>query len=144
MTRPITMARARLASAGALLACMFAAGSALAGVSTVSLSGAQETPPVQSAASGDATLTVGGDHSISGTITTHGVVSTVAHIHLGPAGQSGPPVVSLTRNGDDSWVVPPGTVLTDEQYGSYLAGNLYINVHSADNKRGEIRGQIRP
>ena len=40
--------------------------------------------------------------------------------------------------------MPAGSVLSDEQYAAYLAGNLYINVHSAENKGGEIRGQLKP
>jgi hypothetical protein len=38
------------------------------------------------------------------------------------------------------WNVPLGTKLTDAQYESYKAGNLYFNIHSAANKAGEIRG----
>jgi hypothetical protein len=40
--------------------------------------------------------------------------------------------------------VPADAKLTDEQYESYTAGDLYINVHSAGHKDGEIRGQIKP
>jgi len=40
--------------------------------------------------------------------------------------------------------VPAGSKLTDAQYESYKAGNLYVNVHSAANKGGEIRAQIKP
>jgi len=34
--------------------------------------------------------------------------------------------------------------ITDAQYDAFKAGNLYVNVHSAANKGGEIRGQLNP
>jgi CHRD domain len=40
--------------------------------------------------------------------------------------------------------VPEGTKLTDDQYKSYKAGNLYVNVHTDAHKGGEIRAQISP
>jgi CHRD domain len=41
-----------------------------------------------------------------------------------------------------TYVVPEGAKFTDSQYASYLAGRLYINVHSVEHKGGEIRGQV--
>ena len=37
------------------------------------------------------------------------------------------------------WSVPAGSKLTEEQMASFKAGNLYVNVHSAEHKPGEIR-----
>ena len=33
-------------------------------------------------------------------------------------------------------------ILTDAQAADLLAGKMYVNVHTAENKGGEIRGQI--
>ena len=110
----------------------------------VSLSGADETPAVQTAATGSGTIVINADKTVSGNVTTQGIAGTAAHIHLGAAGQKGPPVITLAKNGDGVWNVPAGSTLTEEQYTSYKAGNLYINVHSAENKGGEIRGQLKP
>jgi hypothetical protein len=119
---------------------------AQAGETKVVLSGAEETPAVTTNASGIGAINVteGAGHAVSGGITTKDVQGTAAHIHLAAAGKNGPPVITLARTGDNTWAVPAGATLNDEQYTSYLAGNLYINVHSADHKPGEIRGQLRP
>jgi hypothetical protein len=69
---------------------------------------------------------------------------TVAHIHEAVAGANGPIVVPLIKTADNVWSVPPGTRLTDAQYESYKAGNLYFNFHSEAHRSGEIRGQIKP
>lgn len=109
----------------------------------VTLSGAQEVPPVTTAASGSGTIVIGADKSVSGSITTTGVPGLAAHIHVGSAGKNGPVIIPLTK-ADNVWSVPAGAKLTDAQYASYKAGDLYVNVHSAAYKGGEIRGQIKP
>ena len=110
----------------------------------VTLSGAQEVPPVTTAASGSGTITIGTDMSVSGSVTTTGVIALVAHIHVGSAGKNGPIIIPLTKTADNTWSVPAGAKLTDAQYASYKAGDLYVNVHSAAYKGGEVRGQIKP
>jgi hypothetical protein len=109
----------------------------------VALSGNNEVPPVQTKATGGGTITVGQDKSVSGSVTTKGIEGTAAHIHDGAPGKNGPVIIPLTKNGE-TWSVPAGSKLTDEQYKNFHAGNLYVNVHSAANKAGEIRGQLTP
>jgi len=112
--------------------------------SNVMLSGAQEVPPVNTAATGSGTITVLMDRSVSGTVTTTGIVGTAAHIHLAAPGQNGPVIVPLNKTGDNAWSVPPSIRFNDAQYEAYRLGNLYVNVHSAANPDGEIRGQVKP
>lgn len=122
----------------------FSVGLAIAEDTKVVLSGDQEVPPVVTSASGSGTITVGADKSVSGSITTSGVEGIAAHIHLAAPGQNGPPIITLTKTSENVWSVPARAKLTDEQYQSYKAGELYVNVHSAANKPGEIRGQLKP
>jgi hypothetical protein len=109
----------------------------------VALSGDNEVPPVKTQATGSGTITVGADKSVGGKVTTTGVEGTAAHIHDGAPGKNGPIIIPLTKSGND-WTVPAGAKLTDEQYKNFQAGNLYVNVHSAENKGGEIRGNLSP
>jgi hypothetical protein len=110
----------------------------------VKLAGDQEVPPVITSASANGTITVSPDKSVSGSITVSGMETTAAHIHEGAQGKNGPVIIPLTKSSDNTWSVPAGAKLTDAQYKSYLAGNLYVNVHSAAHKGGEIRAQLNP
>jgi CHRD domain len=110
----------------------------------VSLNGAEETPPVTTTATGTGSIHIAADKAVSGSVKTSGIEGTVAHIHVGAVGKSGPPIITLTKNPDGSWAVPAGSKLTDEQYASFKAGELYVNVHSAEHKGGEIRAQLKP
>jgi hypothetical protein len=130
----------------ALIAAVLTAGTglALAAVIKVSLTGAQEVPPVKTAAAGSGTITVKLNMSISGNVITTGVKGTMAHIHEAAPGKNGGVAIPLEKKSDKEWVVPAGAKLTVAQYKSYKAGNLYVNVHSEANKNGEIRGQLKP
>lgn len=119
-----------------------AAASAWADEIRLKLSGGEEVPPVATSAAGEGVLAVNPDMTVSGNITTTGIAATMAHIHLGKAGANGPVAITLTRNGDNGWAVPAGARLTEDQYKAYLAGDLYVNVHSAEHKGGEIRAQM--
>ncbi len=145
MSVTLTKPRFRRASI-ALVAGVLAvsSGMALAAATKVTLSGDQEVPPVTTSASGNGTITVGDDKSVSGSVTTSGIAGMAAHIHEAPAGKNGPVAVPLTKTSDNVWSVPPGAKLNDAQFKSYKAGNLYVNVHSEAHKDGEIRGQLKP
>ncbi len=65
-----------------------------------------------------------------------------AHIHIGRVGRAGPVAVSLCgpcRNGRRGTAT-----LTAANLAALAAGRAYVNVHTARNPGGEIRGQIRP
>jgi hypothetical protein len=137
----------RLFWAGAGTAAIVLAGCASmypGGAMKLMLSGSNEVPPVNTSASGSGSFTVGMDKSVSGSVTTTGVAGTAAHIHVGAAGKNGPVAVPLTKTSDATWSAPAGAKFTDEQYQAYKAGETYVNVHSAANKGGEIRAQLRP
>lgn len=110
----------------------------------VQLSGSEEVPPVSTAARGAGSISIASDKSVSGSVTTTGVIGVAAHIHTGARGQNGPISVGMAKTSDNVWSVPPGAKLTDAQYDAFKAGNLYVNVHSAAHKGGEIRGQLKP
>ena len=119
------------------------------------LTGEKEVPPVNTAASGlsDISVRTGRCPSAAsssdctllvGTVQTNGLTPTAAHIHQGAIGQNGPVIVTLIKTGNNVWSVPVGTTLTPAQYQAYLAGQLYVNVHTDAYKDGEIRAQLRP
>lgn len=112
--------------------------------SNVILNGNQEVPPVSTAATGSGTIRVLMDRSVSGSVMTSGVAGTAAHIHLGVPGENGPVIIPLNRTADNTWSVPASIRLNDTQYEAFRLGNLYVNVHSAANPGGEIRGQLTP
>ena len=111
---------------------------------TVPLSGAQEVPPVKTAGTGTGTITVGSDGAVNAAIKTSGVNGVAAHIHEGASGANGPVIVPLVKKGDSDWASEPGAKFTPSQFEAYKAGRTYFNVHTPQNKGGEIRGQINP
>lgn len=108
------------------------------------LTGEQEVPPVITSASASGEFTIASDGLISGSITTHGIAGTMAHIHQGAVGTNGPVVITLTKGDGGTWFVPPATRLSADQQDLYRSGKLYVNVHTDMNKGGEVRAQLIP
>lgn len=108
----------------------------------LTLSGANEVPPVTTSATGDGTISIADDGSVSGSVTTKGIQGTAAHIHTGAAGTNGPVIVPFTKEGD-TYKAPAGAKLTQQQMTEFKAGDLYFNVHSAAHPGGEIRAQLK-
>lgn len=136
----------RNAKSGAtLLACVLLAWNAhaLAADVKVTLSGDNEVPSVKSVGVGSGFFAIANDKSITGQVNTTGISGTAAHIHEGAPGSAGPVAIPLTKQGD-SYKVPDGTRLTDAQHAAFLAGKLYVNVHTTANPNGELRGQLKP
>ena len=66
--------------------------------------------------------------------------ATMGHIH-GPAevGSNAGVVIPFANAASP---IDGTAILTDAQAADLLAGKMYVNVHTAENKGGEIRGQI--
>jgi hypothetical protein len=139
--------RTRLLCGLALGAALFA-GSASAAVLhfTARLNGAAETPPNASAGSGAATVDLDTTaKTVSWTVTYSGLSgpATAAHFH-GPAPVGQAAGVEIPLKGDLASPITGSASVTDVQAADLRAGQWYVNVHTAANPAGEIRGQITP
>jgi hypothetical protein len=107
------------------------------------LNGGAETPPNSSAGSGMAMATLDTDTKVFSYTLTYADLSgpaIAAHFHLGAPGVSGPPVVPIKGSLDSP--ITGAATLTDAQIADLEAGKWYVNVHTAEHKPGEIRGQV--
>ena len=66
--------------------------------------------------------------------------ATAAHIHIGARKVAGPVVIPLCTPCTSP--VTGAATLTADQVKDVLSGKYYVNVHTAKNPAGEIRGQI--
>lgn len=137
----------------ALLAAVPAVAVAAEEMFGATLGGDKEVPPVTTTASGSATVTISDDgSSITYSVTYSGLSGDLAasHIHLGASGTNGgilfplahgPSPFSGTLTSAD--LTATGDVSTYEQaLAAIRAGNTYVNLHTAANAGGEIRGQL--
>ena len=108
------------------------------------LSGASEVPPVTTAGTGAATATLDtASKTLTWTVDYSGLSgpATAAHLH-GPAAPGANAGVLVPLNGNLATPIKGSATLTDAQISDLEAGECYVNVHTAANKPGEIRGQL--
>ena len=107
------------------------------------LSGRSEVPKVDSKGKGKLDASFDStSKELKYTLTFEGLSgpATAAHFHAGETGKNGAVVVPIT--GADKGSFEGSATLTDAQAADMLAGKWYVNVHTAANKAGEIRGQL--
>jgi hypothetical protein len=74
-------------------------------------------------------------------------ITSAVHIHRGAPNQNGPfqYALTVTLGGDRLGGRLAGEfTLTAEQLQALAAGNLYVDVHTQQNRGGELRGVLRP
>ena len=128
----------------ALGAAIAFSGTAFAEKMKATLDGKSEVPPNASAGTGTADIDYDpATKKLSWKLTYSGLsgAATAAHFH-GPA--------EAGKNGGVAVAIPNATsspaegsaMLTDAQAADLTAGKYYVNVHTAANPGGEIRGQV--
>ncbi|MCH8250370.1 MAG: CHRD domain-containing protein [Proteobacteria bacterium] len=113
----------------------------------VAPNGEEQVPASDTQATAQATLMINlASGTVQGDMTITGLTATAAHIHDNFAGANGPVLIPLDQDAGDPalFTVPAGAMLDAAGIDRLLAGALYINIHTAANPGGEIRGQILP
>jgi hypothetical protein len=127
----------------ALGSVVFAA-PALAEKMKATLDGKSEVPATTSAGTGTADIDYdAASKKLSWKLTYSGLSgpATMAHFH-GPAEAGKNAGVAVPITNATSSPAEGSAVLTDAQAADLVAGKYYVNVHTAANPGGEIRGQV--
>jgi CHRD domain-containing protein len=139
-----TTLRSSLAALACTAVLAFASPSIAANVNLkADLKGASEVPPVDSKGIGSVTATfdtASKKLSWKGSVTGLSGPATAAHFHSGEVGKNGAVVVPIA--GADKGSFEGSATLTDAQAEELMSGKWYVNVHTAANKGGEVRGQM--
>ncbi len=107
------------------------------------LKSTSEVPPTDSKGTGAVTATfdtASKKLSWKGTVSGLTGPATAAHFHAGEVGKNGGVAVPIA--GADKGAFEGSATLTDAQATELMDGKWYVNVHTAANKGGEIRGQV--
>jgi len=140
-----TFLRSTLAALASGAALAFASPSIAATVTLkADLKASSEVPPNDSEGTGSLTVTYDDASkklSWKGSTSDLSGPATAAHFH-GPAGPGENAGVVVPISGANKGAFEGSATLTDAQATEMLAGKWYVNVHTATNKGGEIRGQL--
>ncbi|WP_440641543.1 CHRD domain-containing protein [Bradyrhizobium sp. PUT101] len=126
------------------LGAVVVAGPACAEKLKATLDGKAEVPATTSSGTGTADLNYdAASKKLSWTVTYSGLSgpATAAHFH-GPAETGKNAGVAVAIPNASSSPVKGEATLTDAQAADLLGGKYYINIHTAANPGGEIRGQV--
>jgi hypothetical protein len=108
------------------------------------LTGPAETPPTDSKGTGTLAATFDTDtKKLEWTVEYSGLTgpAVAAHFHgPAPVGKAAPIEVPLKAPLDSP--MKGSAILTDSQARDLADGNMYFNIHTAEHKPGEIRGQM--
>lgn len=131
-------------AAFALGAAVAFAGPAFADKMKATLDGKSEVPPNASAGTGTAEIDYDpASKKLSWKVTYSGLsgTATAAHFH-GPAEAGKNAGVAVPIANPNASPVEGSATLTDAQAADLVAGRYYVNIHTAANPGGEIRGQV--
>ncbi len=109
------------------------------------LTGDQEVPAVTTNAVGVTSFLINENRDeITVNVSVNGLSGPITgiHVHEGAAGTNGGVVFNLTPFVVGNRVKTTLTEFTEEQLATFLSGGYYLNVHTAANPNGEIRGQL--
>jgi hypothetical protein len=110
------------------------------------LRGSNEVPPNDSKGAGSVDVTydnASNKLSWKGTYSGLSGPATAAHFHTGEPGKNGGVTVPIFAGGAAKSPFSGSATLNDKQAADLMAGKLYVNIHTASHKAGEIRGQVK-
>lgn len=149
MNRSLLLRSACAAAAVALVGlagCQHMGGSSGQQLFQASLTGAQEVPPVTTGGNGSADVRYNpSTQTLSWSVSYSGLSGpvTAAHIHgPAPVGQNAGVAIPFTNV--TSPTITGEAKITPQQLSQLVGGQWYVNLHTAANPGGEIRGQLRP
>ena len=125
------------------------------------LSGENEVPAVQTSATGEGEFTAPANGTMKYRVNITGISNaSAAHIHMAKAGENGDVIADLLNTptskdkdtaygmifrgnlSDASLKGPMQGKTLDDLAAAMDSGDVYVNVHTAENPDGEIRGQL--